>query len=151
MSNQAIANANRKQVHPSKTPDAVEKRERDATELMLAGANYSEIGRAIGLHPSSARKMVLRIMADIAVEHKEKVEQLRELEVRRLDRLLMRVWSDAQGGNAQAQNTVLRIMERKAKLLGLDMPVQMEVASPGGGPLRVTEVVIQSVVAVKGE
>jgi DNA-binding CsgD family transcriptional regulator len=135
----------RKQFHPSKSSEAVEKRERQAMELVLAGANYSEIGRAVGMHPSSARKLVLRVLNDLTLEHREKVDKLRELEARRLDRLLMRYWQDAQNGNLAAADRVLALSKRRSELLGLNLPTQVEVGALGGGPLRVTEVVIQTV------
>lgn len=42
-----------------------------------------------------------------------------ELELTRLDRLQMALWSDAINGSVQAVDKVLCIMEQRAKLLGL--------------------------------
>lgn len=46
--------------------------------------------------------------------------ELRELELDRLDRLQVRVWGKAIEGNVGAIDRVPRIMERRARLLGLD-------------------------------
>ena len=50
-------------------------------------------------------------------------ENLRRLEVERLDALLIAHWAKATGGDDAATRTCLRIMERRAALLGLDVMV----------------------------
>ncbi|WP_219808152.1 hypothetical protein, partial [Streptomyces fradiae] len=40
----------------------------------------------------------------------------------------------------KAVDTVLKLMDRRAKLLGLDMPIKTELAGPGGGALRLSAV-----------
>lgn len=132
--------------HPSRKPEVVAVREMQAIELMLAGANYSEVGRGIGLTESGARQLVLRIMNRWKAEHEEKIGLLREMEVRRMDRLFMALYSMAtntQSPNLAASAQAVRIAERKAKLLGLDAPAQLEVGSPAGGPIVVREVIIE--------
>ena len=46
------------------------------------------------------------------------------LELLRLDDMLFGLWPDARRGDNTAVVTVLKIMERRSKLLGLDMPVK---------------------------
>ena len=41
------------------------------------------------------------------------------------------------GGNDKAVNSVLRIMERRSKLIGLDAPVRHELAGPNGGAINI--------------
>jgi len=50
----------------------------------------------------------------------EDVEQIRQLENERLDFLLNAVWKSALEGDHKAVDSCLRIMARRAKLLGLD-------------------------------
>ena len=56
----------------------------------------------------------------------EPATQLRDMEVARLDRLLMGHWTKAIGGDVNATRTVLSIMDRRAKLLGLDAPQRID-------------------------
>ena len=41
------------------------------------------------------------------------------------------------GGSDKAVNSVLRIMERRSKLMGLDAPVRHELSGPGGGAINI--------------
>lgn len=56
----------------------------------------------------------------------ENVTELRRLEGARLDRLQAAVWPKALSGDPAAVRAVVRLMERRARLLGLDAPVQVE-------------------------
>ncbi|MER6860724.1 hypothetical protein, partial [Streptomyces pilosus] len=52
----------------------------------------------------------------------------------RLDALLLAHWGAATSGeDPKAADLVLKIMDRRAKLMGLDMPVRAEVSGPDGG------------------
>lgn len=132
--------------HPKRAPEIVEVREMQAVELMLAGADYSEVARGIGLTASGARQLVLRVMNRWKDEHEEKIGLLREMEAKRMDRLYMALYAqatDTKNPNLQASAQAVRIAERKAKLLGLDVPQQFEVSPGVGGPVVVREVIIE--------
>ena len=57
----------------------------------------------------------------------DQVERLVTLEVERLDGLLRVAWPLAMAGNLKAIDTVLRIAERRARLMGLDAATRSEV------------------------
>jgi hypothetical protein len=54
-----------------------------------------------------------------------------ELETQRLDAMLTVLWPQVAKGNQGAVDRVLRIMDRRAKLLGLDAPTKQDVTSDG--------------------
>lgn len=56
----------------------------------------------------------------------EPADDLRVLELDRLDVLLTGLWPKAINGDAPAVDRVLKIMERRASLLGLDAPRKVE-------------------------
>ena len=56
----------------------------------------------------------------------ERAERLRDLEVERCERLVLGLWTNATRGDDKSVHAVLRVMERKAKLLGIDAPTQVE-------------------------
>lgn len=111
------------------------KRETDALELRLGGATYEQIAGRLGYkNRSSAQRAVLRALDKLIAP--EDVESLRQLELERLDRLLLGIWSSAVHGNLPELDRVLKIFERRARILGIDAPVRREFSGPGGGPIK---------------
>lgn len=95
-------------------------KERDALELRKGGATFEQIAREVGYSDGSgAAKAVSRALADTI---QEPAADLRRLELERLDSLLAALWPKAIDGDAQAVDRCLRVMERRASLLGLDAP-----------------------------
>lgn len=58
--------------------------------------------------------------------NQEDVEDLRALELDRLDALLRGLWPKASKGEERAVQKVLNVLERRAKLLGLDAPEKLD-------------------------
>lgn len=54
------------------------------------------------------------------------IQQARNVELQRLQEMHRTVWEDALTGDREAIGTVLRLMERRAKLLGLDAPAKID-------------------------
>jgi hypothetical protein len=63
---------------------------------------------------------------------REPAEQARNLDLKRLDAMTLALWSQARQGNQGAVDRLLRIMERRAKLLGLDAPTKVAPTTPDG-------------------
>lgn len=99
-------------------------RQQRAVELRRAGYSYREIGKAIGIGTTSAHRLVTRAVVETRKAIAEDVNEMRALELSRLDALLGGLWADARRGHLGAIDRVLRIMERRAKLLGLDAPLK---------------------------
>jgi hypothetical protein len=97
-------------------------REREARclELRRVGFTFHQIGRALGVTGDGALKAYNRALERLpGIEHRE---ELRQLEMARLDHLLQIWWPKALAGEQAAFNNVPRLMERRARLLGLDEP-----------------------------
>jgi hypothetical protein len=62
-------------------------------------------------------------------------ESIRQLELDRLDGMLLGIYGSAKKGNHGAIDRVLRIMDRRSKYLGLDAPTKQDVTS-GGEPIK---------------
>ena len=95
-------------------------------DLRKAGRSYDEIARAVGCSRSMAHKAVTIALREIADKTSESADELRTLELARLDALLVALWPAATSGDCRAADRVLRISERRSKLLGLDIPVRAE-------------------------
>lgn len=94
-----------------------------ALSLRTGGASYDAIGRELGISKEGARKAVARELAELDKLCREEAEVVRQLEARRLDEMMLSLWPRARGKDAElkAIGMVLRIQERRARLLGLDV------------------------------
>ena len=104
-------------------PEVLE-REQQVVKLRRAGHTWDEIATIVGYaYPSGAHDAYVRASIRVVADD---VKAIRELETERLDNLLNAVWADAMTGDIPAGTQALRIMERRAKLLGLDQPVKIQ-------------------------
>lgn len=108
-------------------------REVQALELRRAGYSYAEIARAMGL---SGKDTVHNIVGR-ALERcvREPADAVVELETQRLDQLFKAVLPTALTGDPASVNSALRVMERRARLLGLDAPAQVHVQGESSSTL----------------
>jgi len=102
-------------------------------EIMILreeGHSYREISeqmakRGVQLTPESCRKIVVQTLENMAINLSETAEQVRQLEMNRLDSMLTIATKAAKSrgkmfNRLAAMDRVIKIGERKAKLLGLD-------------------------------
>ena len=101
---------------------AAAERQARAIELRKAGLGYAAIARQLGYGgPSGAYGAIMTALRALT---REPAQELRELELARLDDLLLGLWADARKGNVAKIDRVLKIMARRAALLGLDAPTR---------------------------
>lgn len=106
-------------------PDIIDK-ERRALELRRAGITFDQIAQTLGYKNSDgAWRAVRRAMQRTLRE--SGAEEIRDQELDRLDRLQAAVWPRALQGDLPAVGAVVRIMERRSKMLGLDAPITAQV------------------------
>ena len=110
---------------PNSNPPAYQARRIKALDLRLSGASYRQIAAALSTDVGTAHKDVQRALRETMQEAGDGV---RKVEVARLDRLLLAVWPKAVAGDTAAVHTALRIMERRAVMLGLDAPLRIDMA-----------------------
>ena len=93
-------------------------REARAVQLALARRSYDDIAKELGFaNRSGAWKSVHRALKREVVEG---ARDLRDVEMARLDALQAAYWSRAVDGDVKAATIVLRVIERRSRLLGLD-------------------------------
>jgi|SRR5690625_1532125 len=105
--------------------DANEKRVR-AVELRKAGATYDQIAGQVGYSSRASAYRAIKKALDDAVS--EPAKELVSMELERLDALQLGVWQQARTGHLGSIDRVLKIMERRARLLGLDESVETEIS-----------------------
>lgn len=106
----------------------VSERRAKALELRRRGASYRQIGKALGISHYQSHKDVQAELGKLAKLTQDEAETLRELELQRLDALTLALDSQVKDGYPPAVNSYLRVMERRAKLLGLDAPASIRVS-----------------------
>ena len=102
----------------------------EALELRKGGATFGQIAEK--LEYKSAASAFKAIDRALAKTMQEAAGQLRCLEAERLDRMFLAIWPKAKGGDLAAIERALGIMNRRAKLLGLDAPTKVAPTDPSG-------------------
>ena len=97
-------------------------------------------------HPRHVYADVLTTMQQMHSELAEDVALVRQLELARLDDLTLNVWPRARAGDDRAIVVVLRLMERRARLLGLDGPLTIARTAPKGQDLPPPEMMSEEYV-----
>jgi AraC-like DNA-binding protein len=108
---------------PIPSPELVDK-EVKVLELRRVGLTWVRIAEEVGYADHTGayaayKRAIKRTMQQPA-------DELREQELDRIDRLQVAVWPAAMKGDTRAVLTIVRLMERRAKLTGLDMPIKIE-------------------------
>lgn len=98
-----------------------------ALDFRLKGLSYRAIAKEMGVNPGTAHRYVQESIKVIQDEYTEKAEILVTLERQKLDRLEVGLIKLARKGDIRAATVMLKIMERRAKLLGLDEPSKSEI------------------------
>lgn len=109
-------------------------RQQRAMALRLGGASFRQIGQALGVSQMQAYRDVQESLRAVVALRDSQVEEFRELELARLDGLLVALAAGVRTGSVDAINGARRISESRRRLLGLDAPdvaaVGLAVASP---------------------
>lgn len=133
--------------------DEVTVRRTNLLKLRRMGVRYDdERIEALGYSsPNAARRDLNRALEAHRNEEAAEIGIYRQQENERLDALLEAAWPRAtephplfnkdgeivgEELDMRAVDTVLRLMDRRAKLNGLDMPLKAEVTGAGGGPMK---------------
>jgi hypothetical protein len=124
---------------------ASHERKLQALELRKAGASYQAIAEQLGY--SGASGAFAAVKAALRDTLREPAQELRELELARLDAALLALWRRVQDGDEKAIDRMLAIMKRRSELLGLDRkprpePVEGEPAVVGRPNLSAAEIAI---------
>jgi hypothetical protein len=113
------------------SPAAIERLERDlkCVEMRRAGVGWDAIAKQLGYaDPGHA---YAQFMAVMKAYPREKVEQARDVELDRYDRLQTAIWAQCLDQDSKNQHwaidRALKLMDQRARLLGINAPVRQEV------------------------
>ena len=107
----------------------VAERRAKAVAMRIAGLDYQTIADRLGYNSRGAAcQDISRALEANRKECAERVEDMRTAELERLDRMLAVAWAKAmRDGNLRAIEVVIKIGERRAKLVGLDAKIEHDV------------------------
>ena len=117
---------------PEEKAAELEAKEAKVLELRRAGFTFQRIAEEVGYAtPSGAQRALERIMTRNVPQAPE---EFRWQELDRLDRMQVALWPRAMKGDDRAIGTIVRLMERRARLVGIDAPqrIQAEVVNYDG-------------------
>lgn len=117
-------------------------RQRRALEMYLAGSNLATIAEQLGWKDrASASRAVQAAMAQQEQLTPAQLEQARQLELTRLDKIWQAHYLNAMRGDARATDLLLKITDKRMRLLGLDQPVQAQVVVTSALDAEIQELV----------
>lgn len=139
-----------------------------ALELRRDGSSYRAIAAALTQHVAMlhaegkvrearsigkdvAHRLVTEALSDLRAVNAESADEVRQLEVERLDKWLERLNLGTSKGTPRTIDTMLRVSERRARLLGLDAEAshRLRVVGASGGPLEIGLVDARAVLDAK--
>jgi hypothetical protein len=92
-------------------------------DLRQAGHTWDQISKALGYKdPMASRRIFQGAFAKAVIP---KIEEVRSIESNRLDKITLILWPLVEQGDIKAIETVIKLMERRAKMLGLDAPTRI--------------------------
>lgn len=104
---------------------AARERQRLALELRKIGASFDAIAKQLGYR--SRQAAAYSVDAALKRITSGPAEELKKLDVERLDGYLLALSTRIKAGDTFAINTALGVLARRAKLLGLDMPIEHKI------------------------
>jgi hypothetical protein len=107
--------------------DEKAQRRSHALEMRRAGVDMEQIARRLG-YPSVAAAQ-RDINAAYSLVLKSSPDEERALDLLRIDRMIMALWSDARTGVAGAIDRVAKLIDLRARLRGTYAPTQVEQVS----------------------
>ena len=97
------------------------------------GKSYETIAELLGVSVASARKAVERGYNDLALAIRETTEELRALELRRLDAIQESLWEKR--SDPFTAKILLQISHQRCKITGIYAPVKQQVVDKNGHPI----------------
>jgi hypothetical protein len=114
--------------HDDAKPQRLTKEQRrvEALNYRAAGYDYREIGVALGVSVKTAHQDVQEALAYLRKYERILAEDIRALDLTRLDKMMTYLWPAIERGETYSIAQALNIMSRRAKMLGLDAPVEVD-------------------------
>lgn len=98
----------------------------ECMRLRRDGKSYRKIAAALGIDPHTAWDHVQAELRDIRERTREDTDAVRDIEIQRIDEAMDALGSGIRAGDVPSVMAMVKLQERRAKLLGLDAPTKVE-------------------------
>lgn len=115
--------------HSKEKIAAVEENHFKALEYRKRGYSYQQIGASMGVTAQTAWNWIESALKRTI---QEPADDVRKLELERIDSMWVKPFEAAMGGDVMAITTCLNLMKRRAQLLGIDAPTKIRLPVPSG-------------------
>jgi hypothetical protein len=96
------------------------------------GQSYTQIARLTGASKTMCHRLVQEALAEFRCKTESDVQEHISLQMARMDAAIAAVTAKVDQGHLGAIDRMLKIEERRARLLGLDMPAKIAPTTPDG-------------------
>jgi hypothetical protein len=104
-------------------------RRAECFKLRMQGHTFPDIAQALGYNSKqSAWADYQAALRDARDDYTDDLEELRAFELARLDAIAARAWAYDGIGEIKALDVLLKVSDRRARLLGLDQPIKHELS-----------------------
>jgi hypothetical protein len=118
----------------------IEKRRKTVIANLMAGMTYRDMAAALNVSIGTIANDVKKVMGRLRKEQITNMEDVVQLELRRLDVILNKISEQVVDGDMAAADRVLKIQDQRAKFLPLYEPQRFEHSGPGGGPIEIRDI-----------
>jgi DNA-binding NarL/FixJ family response regulator len=115
----------------------VEARRQQVLNLRRSGFSIRAIATQLNISVGQAHTDIKEALEALQAQTIEIGASYRELELERIDRMLVALDAQVKKGDTQAVNTSAKLIDMRAKLLGLYAPAKQEITGANGGVLEI--------------
>lgn len=110
---------------------AVTEAERQVVELRMAGYTLDHIASQLMCSKSTVHRRLDKYLKKVRAQNLTDAEQIINLSIERIDRMIRAVWAQARSGNLHAIDRVSRLEQQRLEILGLYAPKHQILDLPG--------------------
>ena len=122
-------------------------RQSQALQLRLQGLEYAEIAERLGYADKASAYVAIR---DLIARHSyEGVDEMRTVEGMKLNKLEAKLWDLVDAGDLAAIDRLIKVMQRRANLYGLDLAGRVDIVA--GGEVDLDGAVARLIAVARGQ
>ena len=116
-------------------------RQTKVAELRLSGfTSQRAIAARLGVDPATINRDFKELDAKFQEIAAQDIARAKGLDLERIEALIDAIWDKAAKGDTWSVDRVVKLLERKASMLGLDAPKKTEVTGKDGGPMQMEHI-----------
>lgn len=108
-----------------------EDRRQDVLLLRRNGLSIRAIAAKVGISPVTVLADLRAGLQAVIEETKDRAEENRAIDLERIDAAVELAMREIESGNIDAIDKLVKLLDRRAKLLGIDAPTKTDVTSDG--------------------